>query len=86
MGTPVTEVCSRIWLRPIIAMIPFAAATYAIERFWPAHHLTTFFAGVAVALPVAVAGAWLLALSPDDREAYLRMLRRALGQAPEHAR
>jgi O-antigen/teichoic acid export membrane protein len=70
LGTRRRDLWVRIWLRPIAALIPFMAVTYAIERTWTAHHLLTFFAGVAVALPVAAAGAWFIGFSSGDRREY----------------
>jgi len=70
LGTRLPDLWMRMWLRPLAAMLPFLAATVAIERFWPAHHLVTFFAGVAVALPLAAAGAWLVGFSGAERRAY----------------
>lgn len=70
LGTRLPDLWMRMWLRPLAAMLPFLAVTVAIERFWPAHHLVTFFAGVAVALPLAAAGAWLVGLSGAERRAY----------------
>ena len=70
------------WGRPLAAMLPFAAATWTIERFWPGHGLLTYFAGVAAALPFAALGTWFLALDPPDRE---RVLKRWPGYEPSAA-
>jgi len=76
LGTPVRTMMTALWLRPLAAMIPFTAATWAVERLWPARGLLTFFAGVAVTLPVAAAGAWFLAISPAERSSLAASLRR----------
>jgi hypothetical protein len=61
---------TEMWIRPLAAVAPFAAALWAIEHWWPAAGLLHFFLQVAAALPVAAAGAWLVALDPDQRQAY----------------
>jgi len=73
------------WVRPTAAMVPFAVGTYAIERAWSAPGLTIFFTQVAVALPLAGLGAWLLGLSAAERADYRRRLarRRPLNDASE---
>ena len=76
MGTPLRTIWREMWLRPIAAMVPFAAATWAVEHRWPAHGLASFFAGVVLTLPVAAAGAWLVALTADERRALRSALRR----------
>ncbi len=76
LGTRLRDVWARFWLRPLAAMLPFIAVTYAIEHTWAAHGLLTFFAGVAAALPVAAAGAWFIGLSGSDRREYASYLRR----------
>jgi O-antigen/teichoic acid export membrane protein len=75
LGSGPRDLWIRLWLRPIAAMIPFLAVTYAIERTWTSHHIVTFFAGVAAALPVAAAGAWFIGFSSSDRQAYASTLR-----------
>jgi len=76
LGTPLATIWTEMWLRPLAAMAPFAAATWAVERLAPARGLAAFFAGVAVALPVAAAGAWLVALTAEERRALAASLRR----------
>ncbi len=77
-GTRFRDLWAGMWLRPLVAMLPFTAVTYAIERFWPAHGLVTFFAGVAAALPAAAAGAWFIGLESRTRSAYAASMRRTL--------
>jgi O-antigen/teichoic acid export membrane protein len=55
------------WVRPSLAMLPFAAATVLAERFWPAHHLALYFAQVAVLLPLAGLGGWWICLTGAER-------------------
>jgi O-antigen/teichoic acid export membrane protein len=67
VGLPLRSFYTTVVLRPIIAMIPFAVTTYAIEQLLPAHHLITFFGQVALALPVAGLGAWILCVPHQDK-------------------
>ncbi len=66
-GIPVIKFLVSSWLRPVCAMLPFAAATLLTETQWPAAGLSIFFLQVALLLPMAAAGAWLVALNADDR-------------------
>jgi len=70
LGTRIPHLWMRFWIRPIASMLPFTAATVALERFWPAHHLVTYFAGVALVLPLAAAGAWFIGLTSAERQVY----------------
>jgi O-antigen/teichoic acid export membrane protein len=74
LGTRLRDVWLRAWVRPAVAMLPFVAATVAIDRTWTAHHLTTFFAGVAAALPLAAAGAWFVGFTRRERRDYAARL------------
>jgi O-antigen/teichoic acid export membrane protein len=57
------------WMRPVVALLPFALCTYLIERGWHARNVPEFFLQVVVALITAVAGGWFLCVSKSDREA-----------------
>jgi O-antigen/teichoic acid export membrane protein len=88
---PIATTATELWIRPLLAMVPFAAATLAVERLWPAHGLIEFFAGVAVALPAALLGAWFIAFSSPERRAYaaaitarFRATRWRTAGAPDH--
>ncbi len=48
------------WLRPIVAILPFALASYLADRYWHPHNLPVFFLQVAVLLPVAALGALVI--------------------------
>jgi O-antigen/teichoic acid export membrane protein len=74
LAIPLIEFVWSTWVRPAIAMIPFAASSYAIERFWPATNLVMFFAQVGALLPVALLGAWFVALVPEDRRELIEKL------------
>jgi O-antigen/teichoic acid export membrane protein len=68
LGIPLRDYWTQIWLRPLVAMIPFAVGTAVIDAYWPAQNLVSYFAGVTALLPLAVAGAWAVALEPPERE------------------
>jgi O-antigen/teichoic acid export membrane protein len=70
------------WVRPTLAMVPFLAASWATERLTSPSSLLVFFAEVAALLPIAVIGAWLVALSNDERTAIRRQLRERFGFRP----
>jgi O-antigen/teichoic acid export membrane protein len=69
------------WIRPAIAIVPFAAGSYAVERYWPAGNLFIFFLQVALALPFALAGYWLVCLNAHQRESIRRSLSQSLSRA-----
>jgi O-antigen/teichoic acid export membrane protein len=67
---PIWSFVANAWVRPGLAMLPFAACSYAVDHFWRASNLSVFFSQVALILPVAFIGFWFLCLSPEDRETY----------------
>ncbi len=64
--------------RPIVAILPFAAVSYAVERAWPAGNLAVFFLQVTLAMPVAILGTWIFGLKSDERTKLANALRRRL--------
>ncbi len=64
--------------RPIVAILPFAAVSYAVERAWPAGNLAVFFLQVTLAMPVAILGTWIFGLKFDERTKLANALRRRL--------
>ncbi|MQA92805.1 MAG: oligosaccharide flippase family protein, partial [Gemmatimonas sp.] len=62
----------EIWLRPFAALIPFALGTYAIEQLWTPPNLVVFFAEVALVLPLAFLGIWVVGLNPGERESIVQ--------------
>ena len=53
--------------RPALAVLPFAVVCEALEVWWPAASLWVFFAQIALLLPLAALGAWVVALDPPER-------------------
>ena len=68
---PLSYVVSS-WIRPGVAILPFALCTYAFERLWPASNLAVFFLQVAATLPLALGGFWLLCFTQVQRQIYPR--------------
>jgi O-antigen/teichoic acid export membrane protein len=52
VGLSRSEVIWNVWGPMILASVPFAIATYAVERFIPAHSLGIFFLQVIATLPI----------------------------------
>ena len=77
---PVTYAVSA-WVRPVVAVVPFAMATVAIERYWPVEHLFVFFSQVALLLPLALAGYWLVCLDGAQRTQYSRGISKSFERA-----
>jgi O-antigen/teichoic acid export membrane protein len=68
VGTGLRDYVYSLWLRPAIAMLPFAVCTYAANQWWHPSNLLLFFVQVAVMLPVAFLGVWYLGLPLDERK------------------
>ncbi len=73
---PIRSYILSRWIRPSIAVVPFAVCTYAIERLWPAPNLPLFFLQVGTALPLALMGAWYVGLTSSDRQHFSQRLAR----------
>lgn len=81
IGLSMSRLVSAAWVRPLAAILPFAACTYAVESLWPAQNLAVFFGQVGLLLPVAAVGAWHLCLTAGDREMLLQTLLRPAARA-----
>jgi O-antigen/teichoic acid export membrane protein len=75
IGVPVSAYYRQSWVRPILAMLPFAAGTAVVARYWPGANLLTYFAGVVAVLPLAAAGACFVALERPERAALQAAIR-----------
>jgi len=64
--------------RPVVAILPFAGASYAIERTWPTASLALFFLQVAIAIPIAILGSWLFGLKREERTRLLGAFRQRM--------
>lgn len=70
------------WLRPGIAILPFAIASFAIEHILPATTLIVFFLQVACLLPLVAIGYWLVCLDTEQRAEYSQRFVTLFGRAP----
>lgn len=46
----------QAWVKPAVAVAPFAVACFFADRYWPAQHLITFFLQIAALLPLVLVG------------------------------
>ncbi len=76
LGIPVRAFWTSVFLQPMLAMIPFAAASYAIERAWPARNLLVYFGQVAVLMPLVAISAWVICFTPAERAVLTRVVQR----------
>jgi O-antigen/teichoic acid export membrane protein len=81
VGVPMLELWRDIWIRPLVAILPFGVATYAVDMMWGAQSLYAFFFQILLVLPLAALGAWLVALNAGERDALAARLPRALRPA-----
>jgi O-antigen/teichoic acid export membrane protein len=65
-GIGLGETWVEFWIRPLLAVVPFAIASYTVERLWPVSSLRGFFLQVAAILPVAIAGAWMAGIGRGE--------------------
>ncbi len=82
VGVPLLEYWFQVWLRPALAVIPFAVGTILVEAYWPARGLVSYFAGVVAVLPLAAVGAWVLALNANERKQLRVAIKNRFGMAP----
>jgi O-antigen/teichoic acid export membrane protein len=67
LGTRISAYGWHTLVRPVLAMVPFAAASLALELWWRPASLWLYFAQVAALLPLAALGAWAFALEREER-------------------
>jgi len=80
LGIEPIKYMTSAWVRPAVAIVPFALTSYAMERYWPATYLLLFFVQVAMLLPLAGAGYWLVCLDRSHREEYSRRFSQSFGR------
>src|SRR5262249_30595058 len=56
LDIPLRRYLLQSWVRPAVAIIPFAIGCFLAERWWPARNLPGFFLQMAVLLPLALGG------------------------------
>ncbi len=64
--------------RPIVAILPFAGVSYAVETMWPAGNLGVFFLQVIIAVPIAILAGWVFGLKRDERTKLLGAFRQRM--------
>lgn len=62
------------WVRPGVAVLPFACLTFTFDRLWPSANLLIFFLQVTATLPIALFSYWFCCFSRDQRSDYIRGL------------
>jgi O-antigen/teichoic acid export membrane protein len=67
LDLPLMKTWAQLVVRPTVAMVPFAAVTFLLERTSPAGSMLVFFAQVGLALPAAFLGAWVVGLREAER-------------------
>lgn len=74
-GVAVSHYVLAAWGRPLVAVLPFAAATVLVERLWPASSLGVFVIQTALLVSLALVGAWYVGLTGPERRRGLDALR-----------
>ena len=68
LDIPIGDFWIQTWLRPGLAMVPFALGLLAVERMVPTSSLAAFFAQIIALLPLVAIGAWFIGLGSLERE------------------
>jgi O-antigen/teichoic acid export membrane protein len=69
LGISFEAYARKVWVRALLAIAPFAGATWIVEKLWPAPNLFIFFLETAIIIPVALICFWFFYLSTDQRHA-----------------
>lgn len=79
VGIRIQQFWLRVWVRPMLAFVPFAVASYVVESIWPASSLLVYFTQIVATLPFGAVGVWFLCLPASARaEITRRVLRPAM--------
>lgn len=76
-GVPTRLFYLNGWLLPMVACVPFVLANILLEYFLPAQNLAVFFMQVISTLPLVVAGAIVLCLTPAEKGQVRLAIRKA---------
>lgn len=82
LGVPLTSFWMNSHVRPLLAIVPFALVSYYVEHFWPSPNLAVYFAQIALTLPFAALGGWVVGLTPAERRAMSAFFARRALAAP----
>jgi len=77
LGVSVREYTTQAWIRPLTAMVPFALVSLVIDRAWMVPNVFAFFGQVALAMPMALAGTWMVGLEQAERDQLIGWFRSA---------
>lgn len=77
-GVRVGHFCWVVIVLPMLACVPFAAASVMMERLVPAASLALFFAQVVAILPLVAVTAWFLCLTEAEKRQIETGLRKVL--------
>lgn len=80
-GVPASLFYRNAWLLPIVACVPFMLASILLEYFLPAKNLFVFFMQAISTLPLVLAGAMVLCLTPAERELVRSAIRKVAAMA-----
>jgi O-antigen/teichoic acid export membrane protein len=69
---PLWDGMRELWIRPSVAMIPFAVATFLVEYFTHVDTLGVFFGTVLLVLPLGAIGGWRVGLDQSERDLLAR--------------
>jgi len=75
VGFPIGDYIISAWVRPGLAVMPFAVCTYAFERLLPPSNLFVFFLQVGAALPLALLGSWVFCFGRHERQSIVQKVR-----------
>jgi len=77
-GVPTGLFYRNAWLLPTVACVPFGLASILLDHFLPAKNLAVFFMQVTLTLPLVVAGAMVLCLTPAEKKEVSSLIRKWL--------
>ena len=76
IGMPARTFIVTAIVLPTVSGLPFAAATFLLDRYFPSTSVLMFFVQVAAVLPLAFIGAYAICFSAEERRALLAAARR----------
>jgi len=79
VGTTPLEIYKQAYLRPLLAVAPFAVGACWIRDTYPADGLTGFFVRILLLLLVYLPCAFAIVLNSTERELVLKPVRRRMG-------
>jgi O-antigen/teichoic acid export membrane protein len=78
LDIPINAYFRTVWIRPWLAVVPFAIASSAVEFWFPAKTIVVFFTQVAGCLSLAVAADWWICFDSAERATILRHVQHRL--------